>query len=38
MVTAHNGHLLPLDITMRESLAWFGRYLSGKTDGTPAPE
>jgi dienelactone hydrolase len=38
MVTSDNGHILPLDITMRESLAWFDRYLSGKTDGTPARE
>jgi len=34
MVPADNGHVVPLDVTMRESLAWFDRYLSGKTDGT----
>jgi cephalosporin-C deacetylase-like acetyl esterase len=38
MVPSANGHILPLDITMRESLAWFDRYLSGKNDGTPARE
>jgi pimeloyl-ACP methyl ester carboxylesterase len=37
-VLSENGHLLPLEITVRETVAWFDRYLSGKTAGTAVRE
>ena len=38
MVLSDNGHTVPFDVTVRESLAWFDRYLSGKGEPTPQRE
>jgi pimeloyl-ACP methyl ester carboxylesterase len=32
MKTSPNGHIVPLNVTVRETLKWFDRYLSGKPD------
>ena len=38
IVMSDNGHIIPMDTGVQETLRWFDRYLSGKTEGATSKD